>query len=148
METDSDVHEDGKRNDEDETENSVFVENDSDLHRRIMEREEEEEIKEHVSAEIDTVVHEEFKKIDENETGSGVLMENVSSETVNDDGAETDENDEGFVHGEDTKIEEKEEETYGHVFVDTNSVTTTSKCEYLSGKDITGRWVRRRFVIG
>ncbi|KAL5179051.1 hypothetical protein HKD37_01G000442 [Glycine soja] len=138
METDSDVHKDGKKNYEDETENSVFVENDSDLHRRIMEREEEEEIKEHVSAEIDSVVHEEFKKIDENETGSGVVMENVSSETVNDDGAETDENDEGFVHGEDTKIEEKEEETYGHVFVDTNSVTTTSKCEYLSGKDTSG----------
>ncbi|TKY69682.1 hypothetical protein E2542_SST05963 [Spatholobus suberectus] len=143
METDSDVHQDGKKIDEDETESSVFTENDSDLHHEGMKR--EEEIEEPVSAEIDYVGREEFKKIDENETGSGVLMENVSSETVNEDGEKIDENEglifneEGSnVHMDDMEREEKEEETDGPVFVETDSVTSTSKCEYSSGKDISG----------
>ncbi|KAH1261019.1 hypothetical protein GmHk_02G003990 [Glycine max] len=162
-ETNSDVHQHGKKIDEDEIENFVYLENDSGLHHRIMKREEEEEIDEPVSAEIDSVVHEEFKKIDENETGSGALMENVSSETVNDDGEKIDENEdsvfeeqESNVHGDDTKREEKEEETNVPVLGDSNSVTTTSKCEYLSGKDISGfmeepttlRFSFREFYMG
>ncbi|RDX65240.1 hypothetical protein CR513_56116, partial [Mucuna pruriens] len=142
METDSDVHQDGIKIDEHETESSLFIENVSDLYHESMKREEEKEIEELVFVENDSVVHGEVKQINENETGSVVLMENVS---VNEDGEKIDENEdsvfkeeESNVHDDGTKREEKEEETDGPIFVETDSVTTTSKCEFLSGKDISG----------
>ncbi|XP_020217005.1 uncharacterized protein LOC109800623 isoform X2 [Cajanus cajan] len=165
METDSDVCQDGKQIGEGETESSVLIENDSDLHHESMKI--EEEIEERVSSEIDSVIHGEFKKIDENETGRVILMENVCGETVNEDVEKIDENEDSVfqeeqsnVHGDGTRKEEKvveeEEESYGLDFVDTNSVTTTSKCEYLSGKDISGfmeepttlRFSFREFYMG
>lgn len=135
METDPDDHHDSKKIDEDETESSVFTEIDSDLHHKIMKR--EEEIEESVPPDIDSVIHSEAKNIDENESWSSVSMENVS---VNEDCDKIDENkglifskEESNVHGHGM---DKEEET--DCPVDTNFVTTTSKCEYLSGKDISG----------
>ncbi|CAJ1932084.1 unnamed protein product [Sphenostylis stenocarpa] len=163
VETKSDVHQDGKKVGDDESEISVSKECDnSDLDQESMER--EGEIKEPASVEIDSVVHEEVMKIDENETRSDHLMENVSRETVYDDGEKIKENEgsvskeeESNVHGDDTEKEENEEETDGPVSLDTNSVTTTtSKCEYLSGKDISGfmeepttlRFSFREFYMG
>ncbi|KAL2349248.1 hypothetical protein Fmac_003248 [Flemingia macrophylla] len=143
METDSGVYQDVKQIGEDETESSVLTENDSDLGHESMKR--EEEIEETVSVEIDSFAHGRFEKIDENESGNGFLMENACGEAVNEDVEKVDEN-EGFVfkeeeshvHGDSIKTGEKEEETYGPDFVDTNSVTTTSKYEYLSDKTISG----------
>ncbi|KAK7407370.1 hypothetical protein VNO78_09229 [Psophocarpus tetragonolobus] len=145
LETDSDVHHDDEH--EDETKGSVFTVNNSNVHHESMKRREkndEEELEESVSGDKDCVVHGEVMKLDENETESDVLIENVSVETVNDDGEKIDEK-EGFVtkeqesnvHGDDTEREEKEE-LDGPFLVDTNSVTTTCKCEFLSGKDISG----------
>ncbi|QCD90443.1 hypothetical protein DEO72_LG4g1399 [Vigna unguiculata] len=166
METNSDVHQHvQKLGDDDESEISVSTEYNSDLDQGSVEREveREEEIEEPVSGEIDPVVHKEVMKNDGNETSSDVLMENVSEETVNGDGEKTKENEgsvfeeqESIAHGDDTVKEEKEEETYGCVSLNTNSVTTTSKCEYLSGKDISGfmeeptmlRFSFREFYMG
>lgn len=154
--TDSDVQQDSKKIDEDETEGSVFTEIDSDLYHESVKIE---EIEEPFPVEIDSAVHEDVKKIEENETGS----ENVSGETVNEDGEKIDENEgyvfneeESNVHGNGKMRKEKEEETYGPVSVDNNSVATTNKCEYLSGKDISGfmeepttlRFSFREFYMG
>lgn len=158
--TGSDVQQESKIIDEDETEGSVFTEIDSDLYDESVKIE---EIKEPVPVEIGSAVHEDVKKIEENETGSDVLMENVSGETVNEDGEKMYENEgyvfkeeESNVHGNGKMREEKEEETYGPVLVDNNSVATTNKCEYLSGKDISGfmeepttlRFSFREFYMG
>ncbi|WVZ09241.1 hypothetical protein V8G54_013771 [Vigna mungo] len=161
METNSDAHQDVQKVGDDDAEISISTEYNSDLDQGSVER--QEEIEEPASGEIDPVVHEEVMKIDGNETSSDVLMENVSEETVNGDGEKIEENEgsvfneqESNAHGDDTEREEKEEKSYGCVSLNTNSVTTTSKCEYLSGKDISGfmeepttlRFSFREFYMG
>ncbi|XP_047175401.1 uncharacterized protein LOC124842855 [Vigna umbellata] len=155
------THEDGTEAERETEEISISTECNSDLDQGSVER--EEEIEEPASGEIDPVVHEEVMKIDGNETSSDDLTENVSEETVNGDGEKIEENEssvfneqESNAHGDDTEREEKEEKTYGCVSLNTNSVTTTSKCEYLSGKDISGfmeepttlRFSFREFYMG
>ncbi|KAK7307109.1 hypothetical protein VNO77_39878 [Canavalia gladiata] len=165
METNSDVHDDGKKVDEDETKSSTFMKNGSDLHNDNMKRGEEEveETKGDVLLEVDSNMFIDVKKIDENETGCSVLMENVCD--INEDGLRIGEDEtessvlneaESTVHADSMKREEKEEEIDGAVFVETDSVTTTNMCQYLSGKDISGfmeepttlRFSFREFYMG
>jgi len=162
METNSDVHQNVQKVGDDEFEISVSTEYNSDLDKESVER--EEEIEEPASGEIDPVVHEEVTKIDGNEIRSDVLTENVPEETVNGDAEIIEDNEssvfreqESNAHGDDTEREKKEEEeAYGSVSLNTNSLTTTSKCEYLSGKDISGfmeepttlRFSFREFYMG
>lgn len=142
MEICSYVHEDEKKINEDKTESSVFMENGPDLHHDDT----KEEIRGAIIVENENDVHEEEgRNIGGNETENSVLLENASS--VNEDDKKIDENetessvfrDDGFeLHHNSKREEEEEEEREGPVFVETDTVTTTSKFQYLSEKDVSG----------
>ncbi|KAJ1423635.1 hypothetical protein SESBI_12271 [Sesbania bispinosa] len=143
METNSVVH-------QDETKSSVSMENDS------------EKIGGAVIVETVFDAQEGGMKIDENETESSVFMLNVSG--VNEDSEKMDEDetecsvfkDDGSKVSHESKREENEEETEGPVFVETDSLTTTSQYQYMSGQDISGfieepttlRFSFREFYMG
>ncbi|ESW29621.1 hypothetical protein PHAVU_002G085500 [Phaseolus vulgaris] len=161
LETNLDVHQNVEKVGDDEFEISVSIEYSTDIDQESVER--EEKIEKPSYGEIDPVVHEEVMEIGGNETRNDVLKENVSEETVSGDGKKKEENEgsvfkeqESNAHGDDTEREEREEEAYGSVSLKDNSVTTTSKCEYLSGKDISGfmeeptllRFSFREFYMG
>lgn len=120
IETSSDVQQDGKITDEDETEISVCKENSSSAQQDAMNREEEKVTGEPVFEESHYDVHEDSEKLQERETECSVLMQSGSA--VNED-----------IKGIEKEEEEQEE---GPVFEDTDTATTTRKCQYLSGKDV------------
>lgn len=154
MENDPNVH-------EIETKSFVSLENGYDLfHDNMKIEEKEEEIREHVIVENNSNFHEDEGKFDGTETEYSVFMENVSD--IIEDGNKIDENDSGFKDDEsnlhdvskeigeiepnipvlgnddDNKIEEEtEQETGDSVFVESETIkTTTSRYEYFSEKDI------------
>lgn len=120
-----DVHQDGKKIDEDETERSVCMENGSSVQHDSMNREEEKETGEPVFVESHSDVHQDSEKLQQSETESSVFKQ--SSPAVKED-MEMDKVEE--------EVEEEEEEEEGPVFMDTDTATTTNKCQYLSGKDV------------
>ncbi|KAE9615513.1 putative ribosomal protein L34Ae [Lupinus albus] len=116
VETNCDVHQDGKIIiDEDETKSSVFKEKGSSDQPDSITIEQE-ETDESFSTESEYNVHEDSKNIEEGETENSVFMHSCSD-----------------VNEGNKKIEENEE---GTVFVETETATTTSMYQYMSGKDI------------
>ncbi|KAE9607369.1 hypothetical protein Lal_00026944 [Lupinus albus] len=85
-----------------------------------------------------------FKKIDKTITEYSVLVENFTD--FHEDVREVDENETEYsfsmefdsnIHQDyEKKVEFLEEETKGHVVIDTYPAITTSKCKFLLGKDI------------
>ncbi|XP_019428141.1 PREDICTED: uncharacterized protein LOC109336163 isoform X2 [Lupinus angustifolius] len=116
VETYSDVHQDGKIIiDEDEAKSSVFKEKGSADQPDSISIEQE-ETGEPFSTESEYNVHEDGKNIEEGETENSVFIHCCSD-----------------VNEGNKKIEENEE---GTVFVETETATTTSMYQYMSGKDI------------
>ncbi|KAE9605524.1 putative ribosomal protein L34Ae [Lupinus albus] len=113
IETNSNVHIDCKKNVEDETEKHVFVGNGCDAQHGSI------SIKQQEEEETGDHVHEDTKNVEEVERESFVFV----------------------VHEDDKKIDEEKEE--GPIFVETNTATTTSMCQYMSGKDVISGFIEQ-----
>lgn len=140
-------HGDGEKINEDETRCSVSMKNNSDVHHDNMKKEEEREIGELVL------------EIDGNETENSVFMENVSCANEKDEKIDENETERSVLKEDDSNFlydykkideietessvlynsiceEEKEEKTEDSVFTENDTVTTTSKYEFLSENSI------------
>ncbi|CAL0308115.1 unnamed protein product [Lupinus luteus] len=128
VETNSNVHQDGKiRINEDETKSSVFKEKGSSAEHDSITIEQE-ETGEPFSTESEYNVHEDSKNAEKGETENSVFMHSCSD-----------------LNGGNKKIEEENEE--GTVFVETETATTTSMYQYMSGKDIISGFIEEPTVM-
>ncbi|KAK7274826.1 hypothetical protein RIF29_15925 [Crotalaria pallida] len=146
IDTSSDVPLDCEKMDEDGTENSVFLENGSGSQHDGIIAEQEEENEEGTGEpffiEKESNVHKDSKNLEVGEAESSVLMQRDFDVHEDSKMVEQDETEcsvfmqsDSAVSKDSEKIDEEKEEE-GHVFVETGTATTTSMCQYMSGKDV------------
>ncbi|KAE9595613.1 hypothetical protein Lal_00031115 [Lupinus albus] len=125
IETNYDVHQDGREIDEEETESSAFIGNDSDAKNDSIisrEQEEEEETDEPFFIENESTVYEDSKNIEEGEIENSVFIQ--SDFDVNEDNK---------------KIEEEKENR--EIYMETETATITRMCQNISEKDVISEFI-------
>ncbi|CAL0318251.1 unnamed protein product [Lupinus luteus] len=117
-----------------ETEDFVVIETNSNFHtdcKKNVEVETEKETGDPFFIESESNVHEDSKNVEEAETESSVLKQSESVFMQSN----------SHLNEDNKKIEEDKEE--GPIFVETNTATTTSMCQYMSGKDVISGFIEQ-----